>query len=89
MPLSMTLTIAAISSDFRLTKVCRPTSSIRCTPKAAILRFGGMDQLMGVCFKRFDPVVLTLGCAAKDALAVFPAVGNPLVADITSSSQTL
>ena len=41
-----------------------------------------MDQLIGVGLQHFVPVILTLGCAAKDAFPVFPAVGNALVADI-------
>lgn len=41
-----------------------------------------MDQLIGVGLQHFVPVVLALGCAAEDAFSVFPAVGNPLVANI-------
>ncbi len=41
-----------------------------------------MDQFIGMGFQHFVPVVLALGCAAKDAFSVYPAVGNPLVANI-------
>ena len=41
-----------------------------------------MDQLIGMGLQHFVPVVLALGCAAKDAFSVFPAVGNPLVANV-------
>ena len=41
-----------------------------------------MDQLIGMGFQHFVPVVLALGCAAKDAFSVFPSVRNPLVANI-------
>lgn len=41
-----------------------------------------MDQLIGMGLQHFVPVILALGCAAKDAFSVFPAVGNPLVANI-------
>ena len=41
-----------------------------------------MDQLIGMGLQHFVPVVLALGCAAKDAFSVFPAVGDPLVANV-------
>lgn len=41
-----------------------------------------MDQLIGVGLQHFVPVILALGCAAKDAFPVFPSVGNPFIANV-------